>query len=65
MAPLVIRNEKQLAAAMKRAERLLAGSNDSGKERELDEIAAAIRIYEDGLVATESLVSKPIDEPNK
>jgi hypothetical protein len=50
---------------MKRAERLLAGSNDSGKERELDEIAAAIRIYEDGLVATESLVSKPIDEPNK
>ena len=65
MARLEIHNEEELAIVMLRAQELLAGPHDSANEKELDDIDAAIRAYEDELAFTTSLADSPVDVPPK
>lgn len=63
MARLEIHNEEELAVVMRRAQELLAGPHDSANEKELDDIGAAIRAYEDELAFTTRLADSPVDAP--
>lgn len=63
MKPFVIRNEKDLLAAMKRADELTADT--SAGERELQQINDAIKLYEDSLALLKGVAEKAADEPPK
>lgn len=48
-APLTIRNDDELKAALERAEELFGCITDREQEQELAEIAAAIKVYTDAM----------------
>lgn len=62
MARLVIHNEEELAVVMRRAEELFAAPHDGATEKELDDIGAAIRTYEDQLAFTTSLPDSSVED---
>lgn len=60
--PLVIRNDADLTAALKRAHELTGCTDCSEEERELAEIADAVKVYTDTMQVLRMVGEN--DEPN-
>jgi hypothetical protein len=63
MARLIIRNEEDLTAALKRAEDLMGCTDDSDEERELEEIADAVDLYHDAITVMKAVGRKADAQP--
>lgn len=63
MDKLIIRNEKQLLAAMTRADGLAGCKPGSAEAREFEEIAEAIKRYEDAIAMLKGVGRKASAEP--
>lgn len=63
MDRLIIRNEKQFLAAMARSDGLAGAEPGSAEEREREEIAEAIKRYEDAMAMLKGVGRKAATEP--
>lgn len=64
MGHLVIRNDRQLTAALERAEALKGCADDSDEELELATIAKAVRLYAE-MLALIRLVGRKVSSETK
>ncbi|UZF95528.1 hypothetical protein [Bosea sp. NBC_00550] len=65
MPRLVIRDEEEMNAAIERAQELMGFTNDSDEEREMAEIADAVKVYEDALALMTGVGARAAGKPDE